>query len=106
MAVILRFPSESFTPATGLTHPEQATVHNLVRDLTRCGLATGVTCHNDGQFMRVFDKRGHAYFIGREDRMCLLYDPDENLLSESRCFPTVLDALDQRLSGFLRRQAK
>ena len=104
MADILRFPSEKIAPAMGLTHPECAAIRATVYDLIHHGRSTGVSFHNDGQFMCVFDHHGQPYFIGREESTCLLFDPDETLLAESRRFDVVLEALDATLSSSRDRQ--
>lgn len=98
MASIIPFPSHRVMPRCALTDSECAAVRSIVHHKGLEGRATGVSRHNDGQFMSVFDRRGARYFVGREEGVCYLFDPDENQLAEGDRFDDVLAALDVALS--------
>jgi hypothetical protein len=97
VATILTFPTKKSIPVWGLTPEECDTIHTLAYDLIRQGKATGVSIHNDGQYMCVFDGRGEPYFIGRVDSDCYLFNANETLIAENRRFEIVLDALRDTL---------
>lgn len=98
MASILPFPSKKAIPVWGLTLEECDLIHSMAYELIRRGGATGVSIHNDGQYMCVFDSRGEPYFIGRVDNDCYLFNAAESLIAENRRFEVVLDALEDILS--------
>lgn len=98
MATILPFPKKKAIPVWGLTQEECDTIHGLAYELIRAGSATGVSIHNDGQYMCVFDSNGNPYFIGRVDNDCYLFNAAESLIAENRRFEVVLDALKEILS--------
>ena len=98
MATILPFPKKRTIPVGGLTQEECDTIHALASDLIREGRATGVSIHNDGQYMCVFDGHGEPYFIGRVDNDCYLFNASEALIAENRRFEVVIDALQEILT--------
>ncbi|MDA0990484.1 MAG: hypothetical protein O3A51_07010 [Verrucomicrobia bacterium] len=99
MATILPFPVKKVVPIWGLTEEERDAVQAEGYDLMLQGHATGVSIHNDGQYMCVFDGNGEPYAIGREAGVCYLYDPDETMLAHSRRFENVLQALEILLTS-------
>lgn len=105
MATILPFPIRKTIPVWGLTQQECDAIHEMAYECIREGRATGVSIHNDGQYMCVFDKGGEPYFIGRVDSDCYLFDSDETLIAESRRFEIVMDALQEYLSRQLGHPA-
>lgn len=106
MAIIIPFPSERVAPIRGLTEPECRAVRLTAADLSRTGRATGTDLHPDARFMRVFDPQGRPYWIGREDGVCYLFDPDENQLADSRRFTDVLAALRTEMAALADRIAQ
>jgi hypothetical protein len=93
MATVLRFPIEKVVPVRGLTKHECDAVHAEAYDMMLRGWVTGVSILNAGQYMCVFDRCGQPYFIGREEGVCYLFDPNETQLAESRRFHEVLASL-------------
>lgn len=98
MATILPFPIKRSIPVWGLTQEECDSIHEMAYDSIRQGRATGVSIHNDGQYMCLFDKNGEPYFIGRVDSDCYLFDSEETLIAESHRFEVVMDALQEILT--------
>ena len=98
MATILQFPIKKAVPVWGLTEQECDTVQTEAYDLMLRGQATGVSIHNDGQYMCVFDRNGQPYSVRRENGMCYLFDPNEMILARSDRFEILLDALEMALS--------
>jgi len=98
MATILPFPVKNVVPVWGLTEQECDAVHEATLPLLQFGQSTGISVHNDGQYMCVFDRRGEPYSIGREEGVCYLADPEEGLVAYSRRFEVVLEALIEMLS--------
>lgn len=98
MATILPFPVKNVVPAWGLTERECDAVHATAFPLMQYGQSTGVSVHNDGQYMCVFDCRGEPYSIGREEGVCYLANPEETMVAYSRQFEVVLEALIEMLS--------
>ena len=84
-------------PVKGLTEQECDAIQAQAYDMMLLGWVTGVSIHNDGQYMCVFDGNGEPYFIGREDGVCYLFDNNEMTLTSSRFFEIVLDALEMIL---------
>lgn len=105
MATILPFPKKKAIPVWGLTQEECDTIHTMAYNFIREGQATGVSIHNDGQYMCVFDGQGEPYFIGRVDSDCYLFNASETLIAESPRFEVVLDALMETLSRGLGHPA-
>jgi hypothetical protein len=99
MATILQFPIKKAVPVWGLTEQECDTVQTEAYDLMLRGQATGVSIHNDGQYMCVFDGNGQPYAIGREDSVFYLSDPEEKMIAYSRQFQDVLQALEVLLTS-------
>ena len=99
MATILPFPVKNVVLVWGLTEHECAAVQAVAYDLMTQGHATGVSIHNDRQYMCVFDGNGEPYSIGREEGVCHLADPDETMLVRNRRFEIVLQALEMLLSS-------
>ena len=99
MATILPFPVKKVVPIWGLTEQECDAVQAAVYDLIIHGYATGVSFHNDRQYMCVFDGNGEPYSIGREKGVCYLADPDETMLVHNRRFEIVLQALEILLTS-------
>ena len=99
MATILPFPVEKVVPVWGLTKRECDAVRAEAYDLILRGRVTSVTCRYDRQYMCVFDRERAPYFIGREERVCYLFSPDETLIAQSRRFKDVLEAMDVVLSS-------
>ncbi len=99
MATILPFPNTKVVPVRGLTKQECEAVHAEACALMYQGRATGVSIHNDGQYMCVFDRCGEPYFIGREEGVCYLFDHNETMVAQSRRFGDVLEALEVMLSS-------
>jgi hypothetical protein len=98
MATILPFPAMNVVPVWGLTEQECDAVHEAAFPLMHYGQSTGVSVHNDGQYMCVFDRRGEPYSIGREEGVCYLANSEESMVVYSRQFEDVLEALLEMLS--------
>ena len=99
MATILPFPVKKVVPVWGLTEQECDAVQADAYDLMLQGWATGVSIHNDGQYMCVFDGNGEPYSIGREEGVCYLTDPNETMVVHNRQFEIVLQALQILLTS-------
>ena len=99
MATIIPFPNAMPVPMRGLTKQECDVLDAEAAGLIRDGQATGVSIHNDGQFMCVFDCHGEPYFVGREEGMCYLFDHEETMLAKSQRFEIVLQALEVILTS-------
>ena len=99
MGTILQFPVDKVVPFRGLTKRECDAVRAHAYDLILQGRVTSVSCRYDRQYMCVFDHEGAPYFIGREERVCYLFGPDETLLAESFRFKDVLDSMNVTLSS-------
>ena len=99
MATIIPFPNPQPIPVRGLTQQECNILDAEACGLIHDGQATGVSIHNDGQYMCVYDCQGEPYFLGREEGMCYLFDYDENMLSKSPRFEIVLQALEKILTA-------
>lgn len=97
MATILPFPVKKAISVRGLTDQECDAVQAEAYDLMLQGRVTGVSIHDDGEYMSVFDGDGEQYSIGRENGMCYLFDTDGAVLSKSQRFEIVLDTLDVML---------
>ena len=93
MATIIPFPNTTPVPKRGLTKQECDVLDAEASGLIQDGQATGVSIHNDGQYMCIFDRHGEPYFIGREEGMCYLFDHEETMLARSQRFAIVLQAL-------------
>ena len=98
MGVIIPFPKAKAVPLTGLTEQECDAVHAEAYDLMIKGCATGVSIHNDGEYMCVFDRDGEPYSVRRENGVCYVFDSNEMILARSDRFEIVLDALKMTLS--------
>lgn len=98
MGTIITFPVTKAVPLKGLTEQECDAVQAEAYDLMIEGCATGVSIHNDGQYMCVFDRNGNPYSVRRENGLCYLSDPNEMILARSDRFEIVLDALEMTLS--------
>ena len=85
-------------PIWRLTEHECAAVQAIAYDLMTQGHATGVSIHNDRQYVCVFDGNGEPYSIGRERGVCYLTDSDETMFARSQRFEIVLQALEILLS--------
>ncbi|MDA1326045.1 MAG: hypothetical protein O3C34_15015 [Proteobacteria bacterium] len=99
MATIIPFPNAMPIPVRGLTKQECNILDAEAAGLIHDGQATGVSIHNDGQYMCVYDCDGEPYFIGREEGMCYLFDYEETMLAKSPRFEIVLQALDKILKS-------
>ena len=99
MATILPFPVKKVVPIWGLTEQECDAVQADAYDLMLQGWVTGVSIHNDGQYMCVFDGNGEPYSIGREEGVCYLANPKKTMLARSRRFENVLQALEILLTS-------
>ena len=99
MAKILPFPVEQVFPDSGLTDHQCEAVHATACALMHQGRATGVSDHNDGQYMCVFNCRGEPYRISRVDGVYHLFDHDEIMAAHSIRFEAVLGALKKMLSS-------
>ncbi len=97
MATILPFPVKKASPVWGLTEEECDAVQAEAYDMMLQGRVTGVSIHDDGQYMCVFDGNGEPYAIGRENGVCYLFDNDDVVLASSHRFEIVLDALEMIL---------
>lgn len=97
MATILPFPIKKMVPTWGLTEDECDAVQAEAYDLMLQGRVTGVSLHDDGRYMCVFDGTGEPYFIGRENGLCYLSDNNEKTLARSQRFEIVLVALEMLL---------
>jgi hypothetical protein len=97
MATILPFPVKKAIPIWGLTEQECDAVQAEAYDFMLQGRVTGVSIHNDGQYMCVFDASGEQYSIGRENGVCYLFDNDDEVLASSQRFEIILDALEMML---------
>ena len=74
-------------------------VQAIAYDLMLQGYATGVSIHNDRQYMCVFDGNGVLYSIGREEGVCFLTNQEETMLVHNRRFEIVLQALEILLTS-------
>lgn len=99
MATIIPFPNAMPIPVRGLTKQECDVLDAEAAGLIHHGPATGVSIHNDGQFMCVYGCRGERYFIGRKEGMCYLFDDEESMLAKSRRFENVVKALEAVLTS-------
>ncbi len=97
MATILPFPVKNPVPIWGLTEQECDAIQAEAYDLMLQGRSTGVSIHNNGEYMCVFDGNGVPYSIGRENGVCCLRDNNEVTLARSQIFEIVLDALEMML---------
>ena len=100
MATILPFPVKKVVQIWGLTEQECDAIQAEAYDLMVQGRATGVSIHNDGQYMSVFDGNGEPYSISREQGICYLFDNNEMMLARSQRFEIVLQALEAALTSF------
>jgi len=98
MATIIPFPKAMTAPVRGLTRRECALLDAEAAGLIDGGRASGVSTHNNGQYMCVYDCDGNRYFVGREEGMCYLFDDAETMLAESPRFEIVLQALEAILT--------
>lgn len=98
MATIIPFPNAAPAPACGLTKQECTILEAEAAGLIHDGQATGVSIHNNGQFMCVYDCQGEPYYLGREEGVVYLFDHKETMLAESTRFASVLLALEQILT--------
>lgn len=94
MATIIPFPNPEPLPERGLTRHECLMLDAEATELVRDGRASGVSIHNDGQYMCVYDCSGARYFIGREDGLCYLFDDGERILAKNARFDIVVQALE------------
>ena len=99
MATIIPFPTTIPAPVCGLTRQECDVLDAEATGLIQAGQATGVSIHNDGQFMCVYDYLGEPYFVGREEGMCYLFDHQETMLAKSPRFDIVMRALETFLTA-------
>jgi hypothetical protein len=97
MATILPFPIKRANPVWGLTEDECDAVQAEAYDMMLQGRVTGVSIHDDGKYMCVFDSDGEPFSIGRENGVCYLFDNNDVVLASSQQFDIVLDALDMIL---------
>ena len=97
MATIIPFPNPVSVPVRGLTRQECDVLDAEAEGFMQEGQATGVSIHNDGQFMCVYDCHGEPYFIGREEGVCYLFDHAETMLAKSQRFDIVMQALESVL---------
>ena len=97
MATILTFPVKKVISSSELTEDECQTVHEEAYGLMQRGSVTGVSRHNDGMYMCIFDRNGEPYFIGRENGVCYLFDPTGAFVARSPRFEVVVDALTETL---------
>ena len=97
MATILPFPAKKAKRDWGLTEEECDAVQAEAYDLMLQGRVTGVSIHEDGQYMCVFAGNGEQYSIGRENGVCYLFDAKGEIVAKSRRFGIVLDTLDVML---------
>jgi hypothetical protein len=93
MTNILPFPVKKVVPIWGLTEPECDAIQSEAYELMLEGQATGISIHNDCQYICVLDKNGEPYSIGREQGVCYLFDSNETMLARSRRFEIVLRTL-------------
>ena len=98
MGIIIPFPKAKAVPVKGLTEQECDAVHAEAYDLMVEGYATGVSNHNDGEYMCVLDRSGKPYSVRRENGLCYLFDPNEMILARSERFEMVLVALEMTMS--------
>jgi hypothetical protein len=98
MATIIPFPNIRPIQARGLTTQECNVLDAEAAGLIHEGQATGVSIHNDGQYMCVYDSHGEPYFIGREEGLCYLFDHEETMLAKSPQFENVMQALETALT--------
>jgi len=99
MATIIPFPNAMPIPVRGLTKQERDVLDAETTGLIHHGQATGVSIHNDGQFMCVYGCRGERYFIGRKEGMCYLFDDEESMMAKSRRSENVVKALEALLTS-------
>jgi hypothetical protein len=99
MATIIPFPKTMPQPVRGLTKHECDILDSEATGLILQGQASGVSVHNDGQYMCVYDSRGERYFIGREEGLCYLFDDEETMLAKSTRFDIVVQALEAILTS-------
>lgn len=98
MATILPFPKAKAEGPSGLTTQECEAVHAEAFVLIKQGLATGVSVHDNGHYMCVFDNRGERFFIGRVDGVCYIFDQGETMVARNPRFEAVLEALEELLT--------
>jgi hypothetical protein len=99
MATIIPFPNAMPIPMRGLTRQECDVLDAEAAGFIQDGQATGVSIHNDGQYMCVFDCEGEPYYVGREEGMCYLFDHRETMLAKSQRFEIVIQALEGVLTA-------
>ena len=98
MGIIIPFPKKKAVPLKGLTQQECEAVQVGAYNLMIEGCITGVSTHNDGEYMCVFDLNGNPHSVRRENGICYLFDNNEMILARSERFEMVLLALEMTLS--------
>lgn len=99
MATIIPFPNAMPIPLQRLTKQECDVLDAEAAGLIHHGQASGVSIHNGGQYMCVYDCHGERYFVGREEGMCYLFDDEETMLAKSQRFDIVVRALEAVLTS-------
>ncbi len=100
MATIIPFPKAMPVPGRGLSKQECDVLDSEAREFILDGQASGVTTHNDGQYMCVFGPGGAPLMINRQNGLCYLFDNNEMMLARSQRFEIVLQALEAALALF------
>lgn len=97
MGDLVAFPTKKKTvPVRQLTKQECDSVLSV---LIEKGLGTYLSVLNDGRYICVFNQSDEPYFIGREETMCYLFDPDDTLLVQSADLDDVLGVLEESLNS-------
>lgn len=98
MGKLIAFPKSKPAPLEGLTKQECDAVQAEAYDLMIEGCATGISFHEDGKYMCVFDQNGSPYSVRRETGGYYLRDNNEMILARSERFEIVLAALELTFS--------
>lgn len=93
MATIIPFPLQRTNSPSGLTDRECEIIHAEAFALMQKGHATGISIHEKGRFMCVFDCQGEPYLIGREQGVCFMSNADATLIAHSDSFEYALGSL-------------
>ena len=97
MGDLVAFPTKKKTvPVRQLTKQECDSVLSV---LIAKGLGTYLSVLNNGRYVCVFNRSDEPYFIGREESMCYLFDPEDTLLAQSQDLDDVLDVLEDTLKS-------
>ena len=97
MGELVPFPTKKkMVPVRQLTKQE---CDSVLAVLIEKRLGTYLSVLNDGRYICVFNKSEEPYFIGRQQNMCYLFDPDETLILQSQHLEDVLNTLEVTLKS-------